>query len=136
MGGNRQILTRHQVLKLLYVCTLFSCSSAKIPTMKKVMYIVFGMVMLSACTSTHTKLETAIQNYYRTTSLQSGAGNNSITEIEILRFENDTAVAVVTGYYKNSSLPQTESGSIKDTLGFFMEKTNRGFRVKGISEIH
>ena len=103
--------------------------------MKKLIYIALSLFFITACTSTETQLKEAIQNYYQKVSLQSGAGSHDISEIEILSFENDTAIVAVSGYYSNNSLPQPESGNIQNKLGFIMEKTNSGFKVKKVFEV-
>jgi len=101
--------------------------------MKRIIYIALSSFFITACTSTDTKLKEAIHNYYQRVSLQSGAGSQNISEIEILSFEKDTAITVVTGYYSNKSLAQTESGNIKDTLKFYLVETHGELEVKGIA---
>jgi len=94
-----------------------------------------SIFFFTACTSTDNQLKEAIQEYYQEVSLQSGAGSHDISDIEIISFDNDTCIAMISGRYANKSIPQSESGNIKNKLGFIMKKTDDGLKVRKIFEL-
>ncbi|MCT4623471.1 MAG: hypothetical protein N4A46_07595 [Schleiferiaceae bacterium] len=103
--------------------------------MKAVFTIVFISALMLACTSDKETAQKQIEDYYRQTNTLAGGGQTNISTIKILEMYENGVKAYVTGYYRNSSLPQTEERDLHDTIFFAYYTIDGKQRIKVVKHL-
>ena len=100
----------------------------------RLIILLLSIFLLTGCTSKKEKLENAIYDYYMKANSSSGGGSSSITNVEILKIENDWVKAYIQGYYTNESTPKPQEGDISDTLNFKFDRRNSRFEIISVRQ--
>ena len=98
--------------------------------MKTIQTLLIALLVSCNCSMTENSAKQDIEQFYQENNLSTGAGQTTLTKVEIISVTVDLVTAFVEGYYSNFSVAKPESKDFRDTLYFKYYGDNEDRKLK------